>query len=46
MEKPKKEVSEDDVLAAIINVKRTEDMPRPKTSKRNVEKEKKPKKQE
>lgn len=29
MEKPKKEISEDDVLAAILKVKPTEDMPKP-----------------
>ncbi len=34
MEKPKKEISEDDVLAAILKVKPTEDMPRPGPSKR------------
>jgi hypothetical protein len=31
MEKDKKEISEDDVLAAILKVKPTEDMPRPKS---------------
>jgi hypothetical protein len=33
MEKPKKEISEDNVLAAILKVKPTEDMPRPKPPK-------------
>ena len=31
MEKNKKEISEDDVLAAILKVKPTEEMPRPGT---------------
>lgn len=45
MEKPKKPISEDDVLAAILKVKPTEDMPRPKPSKRKKEKpEEKPSK--
>jgi hypothetical protein len=29
MEKPKKEITEDDVLAAILKVKPTADMPKP-----------------
>jgi hypothetical protein len=29
LQKPKKEISEDDVLAAILKVKPTADMPRP-----------------
>jgi hypothetical protein len=46
MEKPKKEISEDDVLAAILKVKPTEDMPRPGTqpSKRKSKPEEKPSK--
>lgn len=40
MENPKKEISEDDVLAAILKVKPTEDMPKPGTqpSKRKAAK--------
>ena len=34
MENQKKEISEDDVLAAILKVKPTEDMPRPKDKKK------------
>jgi hypothetical protein len=34
VDKSKKEISEDDVLAAILKVKPTEDMPRPKPPKR------------
>ncbi|MGA8573529.1 MAG: hypothetical protein ACLP7A_02320 [Desulfobaccales bacterium] len=46
MEKSKKEVTEDDVLAAIFKIKPTEDMPRPgaQPSKRKTAKtEEKPK---
>ncbi len=46
MEKPKKETTEDDVLAAILKVKPTEDMPRPgaQPSKRKPKTEEKPSK--
>jgi len=45
MQKPKKEITEDDVLAAILKVKPSKDMPRPKASKRKATKaeEKSPK---
>ncbi len=34
MPKPKKEITEDDVLAAILKIKPTEDMPRTKPKKK------------
>jgi hypothetical protein len=34
-EKPKKEISENDVLAAILKVKPTEDMPRQKSKRKD-----------
>ncbi len=40
MEKPKKEISGNDVLAAILKVKPTDDMPRPKPSKKKKSEEK------
>jgi hypothetical protein len=44
LEKPRKELSEDDVLAAIFKVKPTEDMPRPgaQPSKRKEKPQEKP----
>ncbi|MGD0972302.1 MAG: hypothetical protein ABSA04_13075 [Desulfobaccales bacterium] len=43
MEKPKKEISEDDVLAAILKVKPTEDMPRSKSKPKPKPEQKPPK---
>jgi hypothetical protein len=34
MDKPKKQITEDDLLAAILKVKPTEDMPRSKPKKK------------
>ncbi|MGA7563538.1 MAG: hypothetical protein WBW55_10060 [Desulfobaccales bacterium] len=44
MEKPKKEITEDDVLAAILKVKPTEDMPRRRPKPKPSESEAKPSK--
>jgi len=41
MEKPKKEISEDVVLAAILKVKPTPDMPKSKPRKQKADKSKK-----
>jgi hypothetical protein len=38
MEKPKKEIPEDEVLAAILKVKPTADMPRPGPTKSKIAK--------
>jgi hypothetical protein len=44
MEKPKKEIPEDEVLAAILKVKPTADMPRPgPTKSKAVKNKEKPK---
>jgi len=39
MEKPKKEIPEDEILAALLKVKPTADMPRRKPSKTKAAKE-------
>jgi hypothetical protein len=44
MEKPKKEISENDVLAAILKVKPTEDMPRRKPKRKESKEQEKSKK--
>jgi len=41
MEKSKKKISEDDVLAAMLKVKPTEDMPKTKKPKKKSEKQEK-----
>ncbi len=41
MENPKKPISENDVLAAILKVKPTEEMPRPKSKKKPKPEDKK-----
>jgi hypothetical protein len=44
IEKPKKEITEEDVLAAILKVKPTEDMPKRKRKRKESKPEEKAKK--